>query len=151
VMVCFTSMTTVSPAFGCLEGSWSIASLSVWELDCHASVTTAQQFKLHPRLSADTCHVPLLILRSGTQRAQCQIGASTLDRFLIREAHWVPTLLHLGNDLLRVVRMRPLVSVAVSGDRYSVACECAAQFLRFRRRCREKVLPILIATETPTA
>jgi hypothetical protein len=37
-------------------------------------------------------------------------------------------LLYLGTDLLRVVRMRPLVSVAVSGDRYSVgysvACKC---------------------------
>ena len=29
-------------------------------------------------------------------------------------------LLYLGNELLRVVRMRPLVSVVVSGDRYSV-------------------------------
>jgi hypothetical protein len=29
-------------------------------------------------------------------------------------------LLYLGTDLLQVVRMRPLVSVAVSGDRYSV-------------------------------
>jgi hypothetical protein len=27
---------------------------------------------------------------------------------------------YLGNDLMRVVRTRPLVSVAVSGDRYSV-------------------------------
>ena len=34
-------------------------------------------------------------------------------------------LLHLGNDLLRVVRMRPLVSVAVSGDRYSVGYSVA--------------------------
>jgi hypothetical protein len=29
---------------------------------------------------------------------------------------------YLGNDLMRVVRTRPLVSVAVSGDRYSVCC-----------------------------
>jgi hypothetical protein len=29
-------------------------------------------------------------------------------------------LLYLRTDLLRVVRMRPLVPVAVSGDRYSV-------------------------------
>jgi hypothetical protein len=27
---------------------------------------------------------------------------------------------YLGNDELQVVRIRPLVSVAVSGDRYSV-------------------------------
>jgi hypothetical protein len=27
---------------------------------------------------------------------------------------------YLGNDLLRAIRTRPLVSVAVSGDRYSV-------------------------------
>jgi hypothetical protein len=30
-------------------------------------------------------------------------------------------LLYLGTDLLRAVRTRPLVSVAVSGDRYSVS------------------------------
>jgi hypothetical protein len=38
-------------------------------------------------------------------------------------------LLHLGNDLLRVVRMRPLVSVAVSGDRYSVGYSVARECL----------------------
>ena len=30
-------------------------------------------------------------------------------------------LLYLGTDLLQVVRMRPLASAAVSGDRYSVS------------------------------
>jgi hypothetical protein len=34
--------------------------------------------------------------------------------------NFVRPLLYLGNDLLRVVRMRPLVSVTVGGDRYSV-------------------------------
>jgi hypothetical protein len=33
--------------------------------------------------------------------------------------------LYLVNDLLRVVRMRPLASVAVSGDRYSVCYSVA--------------------------
>jgi len=34
-------------------------------------------------------------------------------------------LLYLGTDLLRVVRMRPLASVGVSGDRYSVSYSVA--------------------------
>ena len=34
-------------------------------------------------------------------------------------------LLYLGNDPLRVVRMRPLASVAVSSDRYSLSYSVA--------------------------
>lgn len=37
----------------------------------------------------------------------------------VRELRQAPMLLYLGADLLRVVRMRPLMSVVVSGDRYT--------------------------------
>jgi hypothetical protein len=40
--------------------------------------------------------------------------------FLIREVYLALMLSHLSNDLLRVVRTRPLVSVANGGDRYSL-------------------------------
>lgn len=43
-----------------------------------------------------------------------------LDRFLIRESLQAIILSHLDNELLRVVRARPLVRVTVSLDRYSV-------------------------------
>jgi len=43
--------------------------LSAWELDCHGSLTSAQQVKRHLRLSMSTCQVPLLTLRLGMQRA----------------------------------------------------------------------------------
>jgi hypothetical protein len=52
----------------------SPASLSVWELDCHASLTTAPQVGWHLRLSVDTRQVPLLTLPSGMQRAQWKRG-----------------------------------------------------------------------------
>jgi hypothetical protein len=44
----------------------------------------------------------------------------TSDLFRIRELRRSRMLSYLGNELRRVVRVRPLVSVAVSGDRYSV-------------------------------
>jgi hypothetical protein len=44
--------------------------LSAWELDCHVSLTSGPQVRRHLRLSVGTRHVPLLTLRSGTQRAR---------------------------------------------------------------------------------
>jgi hypothetical protein len=52
-------------------------------------------------------------------------GANALERLLIRELRQAFTLLYLGTDLLRVVRVRPLVSVAVISDRYSVGYSVA--------------------------
>jgi hypothetical protein len=45
-------------------------ALSAWELDCHASLTTAPQVKRQLRLSVGIRKVPLLTLPSGTQRAR---------------------------------------------------------------------------------
>ena len=47
-------------------------------------------------------------------------SSGRLDSFLIREIFRLFLLSYLANELLRVVRLCPLVSVAVSGDRYSV-------------------------------
>jgi hypothetical protein len=47
------------------------------------------------------------------------------DRFRVRELRQAPMLLYLGTDMLRVVRTRPLVPVAVSGDRYSASYSVA--------------------------
>ena len=47
------------------------------------------------------------------------------DRFCVRERYRPRLLSYLGNDLRRVVRTCPLVSVAVSGDRYSVGYSVA--------------------------
>lgn len=51
------------------------------------------------------------------QPEHCQ---DDVDCFLIRELRRLRMLSHLGDGLRRVVRTRPLVSVAVAGDRYSV-------------------------------
>ena len=42
------------------------------------------------------------------------------DLFRVREVYLALMLSHPSNDLLRVVRTRPLVSVAIGGDRYSL-------------------------------
>jgi hypothetical protein len=55
------------------------------------------------------------------------------DRFLIREFLQPLTLSHLGTDLLRVVRLCPLASVTVNGDRYSVGYSDATGPLPARR------------------
>jgi len=58
--------------------------LSAWELDCHASLTTAPPVRRHLRLSVGTRQVPLLTLLSGTQHA-AESEPNALDLFLIRE------------------------------------------------------------------
>ena len=57
--------------------------LSAWELDCHASLTTAPQVRQHLKLSVGSRQVPLLTLPPGTQRARGQVGGNA------------PTLLYL--------------------------------------------------------
>ena len=54
----------------------------------------------------------------------------TSDPFCVRELCLPRVLSYLGNDLRRVVRTRPLVSVAVSGDRYSVGYSVARERVR---------------------
>ena len=48
-------------------------ALSAWELDGHASLATASQFKRQLRLSLTAHQVPLLTVPTGTQRARCQV------------------------------------------------------------------------------
>ena len=52
----------------------SLAELSAWELDCHASLTTTPQVSRRLWLSAGTRQVPFLTPLSGTQRTRCQVG-----------------------------------------------------------------------------
>ena len=114
-------------------------ALSAWELDCHVSLTTAPQVSRRPRLSVGTRQVPLLTLPSGTQRARCQVRTNAFDRFCVREPCRSRLLSHLGNDLRRMVRTRPLVSVAVSGDRYSVGYSVAREHVVSDSRLRRQL------------
>jgi hypothetical protein len=50
--------------------------LSAWELDCHASMTTAPQVRRHVRLSVGARQIPLLTLLSGTQRARMRFDSN---------------------------------------------------------------------------
>jgi hypothetical protein len=62
---------------------------------------------------------------------------NALDLFLIREFRLACTLSYLGSYLPRAVRRCPMVSVAVSGDRYSVGYSLAHGHVcdsRLRRR-----------------
>jgi hypothetical protein len=49
------------------------------------------------------------------------VGSPTSDLFRIRNAIYRSCFRIFTSELLGVVRIRPLVSVAVSGDRYSVS------------------------------
>jgi hypothetical protein len=66
-------------------------------------------------------------------QVRLDVGLSgTSDPFRVRELCRSRLLSYLGNDLRRVVRTRPLVSVAVSGDRYSVGYSVARVVLADR-------------------
>ena len=93
-------------------------ALSAWELDCQASLTSAPQLRPHLKLSASVRQVLLLTLPSGTQRARTS-EVHDLDRFLIREVPDALMLSRLVDYLRLVIRVRPQVSVPVSGDRHS--------------------------------
>lgn len=54
------------------------------------------------------------------------------DRFRVRELRRPLVLSYFGNDLRRVVRTHPMVSVAVSGDRYLVGYSVAQVVLADR-------------------
>jgi hypothetical protein len=68
----------------------------------------------------------------------------TRDVFLIRELCQPRLLSYLGNDLRRVVRTRPLVSVAVSGDRYPVGYSVARVVLA------DRWCPLIIMASGPS-
>ena len=72
------------------------------------------------------------------------VGLRSSDLFRVREWYRPPLLSYLGDELLRVVRTRPLVSVAVSGDRYSVGYSVARVVLA-DREC-----PLLIMASGPS-
>jgi hypothetical protein len=71
-------------------------ALSAWELDCHASLTIAQQVTQHLRLSVGTPQVPLMTLPTGTQRAR--------DERLTHTA--VPAAAYLSQDSAGVAATR---------------------------------------------
>ena len=90
-----------------------------------ASPTGALQVSRHLRLSVSGRRVPVLAPPSGAQRGRMPPRSVSADFFRVREGGRAHLLSYLGNDLWRVVRTRPLVSVAVSGDRYSVGYSVA--------------------------
>jgi hypothetical protein len=94
--------------------------LSAWELICHASLTGALQVSCHLRLSLSGHRVPVMASPSGTQRAWRVLRSTPTDPFRVREYYRSHLISYLDVYLRRVVHTRPLVSVAVSGDRYSV-------------------------------
>jgi hypothetical protein len=59
---------------------------------------------------------------------------ASVDLFCVRELFQSRLLSYLDNDLRRVVRTRPLMSVAVSDDRYSVGYS-VAQVVLADREC----------------
>ncbi len=90
-----------------------------WELDCHASSASTLQVSRHLRLSVSGRRVTFWL----PCRARNGHGAprsASADLFRVRECYLPLMLSHPRPEMPHEVHARPLVSIAVGRDRYSV-------------------------------